>query len=245
MIRKATIKRRVTMHNIMLIEDDPQLSEIIQENLERYGYVVAQPKSFTNVVEEFVDFQPDLVLLDINLPYYDGYYLCRSFRQKSNVPIIIISARSQEMDQIMAIELGADDYITKPFTFDILHSKIKATVRRVYGEYAVKENQNTSIGELYIDSQTLTITYGEKSKELSKNEYKLLRKLMENNNAYVTREQLMEEVWDSFTFVDDNTLTVNITRIKQKLVEIGVGQVIKTKRGLGYMLQYSVGMNND
>lgn len=226
------------MYKILLIEDDVQLSKLIQENLERYGFVVYQPEQFSNIVNEFLKIKPDLILLDINLPYYDGFYLSRSFRKQSNVPIIIISARSHEVDRIMAIELGADDYITKPFTFELLQSKIKATIRRVYGEYSITKTVNTCVGELCIDAKTLTLTYQEKKVELSKNEYKLLKKLIDNHDNFVSREELIEEVWDSVTFVDDNTLTVNISRIKHTLSGMGFEDIIKSKRGVGYMLHY-------
>jgi DNA-binding response OmpR family regulator len=224
------------MYKILLIEDDQQLCELIKENLERYGYEVLIPNQFSEIVQEFSQIQPDLVLLDINLPYYDGYYLCRSFRKQSNVPILMMSARSQEMDQIMAIELGADDYITKPFTFDMLQSKVKATIRRVYGEYAVKETNTTCVGSLCLDASTLSLTFDEKKVELSKNEYKLIKKLMDDHGAFVSREELIEEVWDSVSFVDDNTLTVNITRIRNLLSQLGLDDVIKSKRGVGYKL---------
>lgn len=223
------------MYKLMLVEDDPQLSEIIKENLERYGFDVHRPVDFTNIIEEFAKINPDLVLLDINLPYYDGYFLCRSFRQQSNVPILMISARSHELDQIMAIELGADDFITKPFTFEMLHSKVKATIRRVYGEYAAKDSSNTCVSDLCIDANTLTLMYHDEKIELTKNEYKLLKKLMDQKNSFVSREELIEEVWDSITFVDDNTLTVNMSRIKGILSKLGLNQVIKGKRGVGYM----------
>lgn len=233
-------KRGTNMYKLMLIEDDPQLSTLIEANLERYGYIIYQPENFINIVDEFTRLKPDLVLLDINLPYYDGYYLCRRFRQLSNVPILIISARSQELDQIMAIELGADDYITKPFTFEILQSKVKATIRRVYGEYATKEPAAIScVGALCIDANTLTLSHHDKKLELSKNEYKLMKKLMDNHDTYISREELIEEVWDSITFVDDNTLTVNMTRIKHTLSELGFHHIIKSKRGVGYMFHYS------
>lgn len=233
------------MYKIMLIEDDHQLCGLIKENLERYGYEVVLPEHFTNIEEEFLTINPDLVLLDINLPYYDGYYLCRSFRQKSTVPILMISARSQEMDQIMAIELGADDFITKPFTFEMLQSKVKATLRRVYGEYAVKDAKSICVGSLCLDEKTMSLEHEGKRVELSKNVFKLLKKLMENENSFVSREELIEEVWDSVSFVDDNTLTVNMTRIKQTLTELGVKDLIKSKRGVGYMLQYPSGDLHD
>lgn len=232
------------MYKLLLIEDDIQLSKLIQENLERYGYVVHHPKNFSNLLEEFTSIKLDLVLLDINLPYYDGFFLCRSFRKESNVPIIIISARSQELDQIMAIELGADDYITKPFTFEIFQSKVKATIRRVYGEYATKETIKICVGPLCIDAKTLTLTCHEKKVELSKNEYKLLKKLIENKNTFISREELIEEVWDSVTFVDGNTLTVNISRIKQILFQLGFDHAIKSKRGVGYMFHFPTSMGD-
>ena len=222
----------------MLIEDDVQLSILIQEHLERYGYQVYQPESFLNIEEEFKNIQPDSVLLDINLPYFDGYYFCRTFRKQSHIPIIIISARNAELDQIMAIEMGGDDYISKPFTFDILLSKVKAAIRRAYGEYAPKERIHTNVGELSIDGNTLTLTFREKRIDLTKNEYKLLKKLLENSDTFVSREELIEEVWDSHTFVEDNTLTVNITRIKNILAQLGFGDAIRSKRGVGYTFQY-------
>nr|WP_205603809.1 response regulator transcription factor [Bacillus mesophilus] len=228
----------------MLIEDDPQLCELIKENLERYGYEVHLPIHFSKIEEEFAQLQPDLVLLDINLPYYDGYYLCRSFRKQSNVPILMVSARSHEVDQIMAIELGADDYITKPFTFEMLQSKVKATIRRVYGEYAAKETSTLCVGSLCIDAKTLTLTCGDHQVELSKNEYKLMKKLMEHHGEFLSREELIEEVWDSVTFVDDNTLTVNMTRIRHLLSELGTCFVIKSKRGVGYRLFEPVSMRD-
>ncbi|MGD6873476.1 response regulator transcription factor [Sutcliffiella horikoshii] len=224
------------MHKIMLIEDDRQLSELIGEHLERYGYKIHKPTDFQHIMESFAKVQPDLVLLDINLPYYDGYFLCRSIRKQSTVPIIIISARSTEMDQIMAMELGADDYITKPFTFELLHTKVKATIRRVYGEYASTDTGELSIDGLKLESQTLAVQFEGHRQELSKNEYILLKKLLEHHETYIPRETLIEAVWDSLTFVDDNTLTVNMTRIKQKLSSLGLPNVITSKRGVGYML---------
>lgn len=242
MLIMQTWKGETVMYKLMLIEDDVQLSMLIQEHLERYGYQVYQPESFLNIEEAFMKIQPDLVLLDINLPYFDGYYVCRAFRKKSNVPILIISARNEELDQIRAIEIGADDYIAKPFTFDILLSKVKAAIRRVYGEYATKDQIHTKIGELSIDANMLTLTFRERKIDLTKNEFKLLKKLVENNDTFVSREELIEEVWDSLTFVEDNTLTVNITRIKNILVQLGFADAIKSKRGVGYMFQYPKSM---
>ncbi|QFT89559.1 Response regulator protein GraR [Bacillus sp. THAF10] len=229
---------------IFLVEDDNQLSKLVSEHLQKYGYEVQVPADFQNIVENFSDFEPDLVLLDINLPYYDGFFLCRSIRQVSNVPIIIISARNSNMDQVLGMELGADDYITKPFTFDILLSKIKATFRRVYGEYAEKEERCLVVGQLKLDKQALTINVKDNTIELSKNEFLLVKKLMEQHKTFVTREEMMEIVWDSIHFVDDNTLTVNMTRIKRKLASLGLENVITSKRGVGYKLIVPVGITH-
>jgi len=223
------------MYKLMLIEDDMKLSALVKEYLEKYGYVVYEQKDFSNVEEQFNSLSPDLVILDINLPYYDGFYICRTIRKSSNVPIIITSARSGEMDQVMAIELGADDYITKPFKFEILISKIKSALRRTYGEYSFKEISELRIKGLFLNQNSLTMSYKEKTIELSKNEYKLIRKFIENKDRILSREELFEELWDELTFVDDNTLTVNITRIKNKFLELGITDIIKNKRKVGYI----------
>lgn len=221
------------MYKIMIIEDDKQLSSLMRECLERYRYTVYEQTNFHEIVEDFLQIKPDLVLLDIELPYFDGFHVCRTMRKSSNVPIIITSARSSDMDQIMAIELGADDYIIKPFTHELLLAKVKAALRRSYGEYAPKE-QKLVVRNLTVCDKTFTISYREQEIDATKNEYQLIKTLIENRTRIVTREELFEQLWDEKTFVDDNTLTVNITRIKQKLMQLGLSNVIKTKRGVGY-----------
>lgn len=230
------------MYKVMIIEDDVQLSSLIKENLKKYGYEVYEPDQLLHIEKEFFKIKPHLVLLDINLPYYDGYYLCRTFRKQSNVPIIIISARNEEADQIMGLELGADDYITKPFTFELLQTKVKSCLRRVYGEYANHQTQILTVGEFTLDENTYTLQYQEQTIDLTKNECKLLKKFMEHPNCYIRREDLIEEVWDSYHFIEDNTLTVNITRLKQIFNKLGFDDVIKSKRGVGYMFNTSLGM---
>jgi DNA-binding response OmpR family regulator len=227
------------MYKIMLIEDDIVLSSMIKEYIEKYGYMVYEPKDFDNIEHQFDEIKPHLVLLDINLPYYDGFYICRAIRRKSSVPIIITSARSGEMDQVMAIELGADDYITKPLKLEVLLAKVKAAFRRVYGEYSLKENKDLIIGELKLDTNNFSMVYNKKSVELSKNEYKIIKKFIENKDRPISREELFEELWDDLTFVDDNTLTVNITRVKARFMELGINNIIKNKRGIGYIFDYS------
>jgi len=227
------------MYKLMIIEDDMKLSSIVKEYFEKYDYKVFDIKEFKDIEKQFEEVNPDLILLDINLPYYDGFYLCRVIRKKSNVPIIIVSARNGDMEQVMGIELGADDYITKPFKLEILLSKVKAALRRSYGEYSAKGSNELRINKFNLDESSFKMSYKESSVELSKNEYKLVKKLTENKDKIVTREELLEVLWDDSSFVDDNSLTVNITRIKNKFLELGIEDVVKTKRGVGYFLNSS------
>ncbi len=228
------------MYKILIIEDDQSLQALLKEYLEKYEYKVSTISDFKNIESQFEQINPDLVLLDINLPYFDGFYLCRTMRRKSSVPIIIMSARTGEMEQIMGIELGADDYVIKPFNTDILHSKIKAALRRTYGEYSKSDIGGFQFNKFSLDDNSFKINYNSVTSELSKNEYKLLKKLLDKRDKIVSREELLEELWDDSSFVDDNTLTVNVTRIKNKLADIGLSDIIKTKRGTGYYFDSSL-----
>ena len=222
------------MYKVFVVEDDIKLQLAIKETLEKYDYITYLVEDFRNIEEQFDKLKPHLVLMDINLPYFDGFYFCRIFRRKSKVPIIILSARSEDASQIMGIEMGADDYITKPFNTNVFISKINAIIRRCYGEY-VAANDSFSIGDLLLDDNSFKALWKGSAIELSKNEFKLLKKLMENCDKVLSREQLLEELWDDSAFVDDNTLTVNVTRVKNKLCEAGIADAIKTKRGVGYL----------
>lgn len=228
------------MFKIMIIEDDIKLKQIIKESIERYGYSTVCVEDFKNIEQQFVTENPHLVVLDINLPYYDGFYLCRVFRRKSIIPIIIISARSGEMDQVMGIELGADDYVIKPFSIDLLLIKVKAALRRVYGEYSLSDSKVINVKGISLDESNFKIQYRGQTAELSKNEFKLVKKLLGKKDSIVSRGELLEELWDDSAFVDDNTLTVNVTRVKGKFNDLGLSDVIITKRGLGYMLDTSL-----
>lgn len=183
------------MYKIMIIEDDCSLANLIKESLEKYNYQVCIPKSLRNLEEEFKELKPDLVLLDINLPYYDGFYLCRTFRRESTVPVIFISARSSDMDQVMAMELGGDDYLVKPFSLEILIAKVKAALRRVYGEYSTANIAKTEVNSFCIDEEKFRIYYKGQSEELSKTEFKLMRILFYNRDKVVDRVELLEEMW--------------------------------------------------
>lgn len=227
------------MAKILIIEDDRKLNILMKEYLLKYSFEVIDIQNFRAVEAEILAAKADLILLDINLPYLDGFYLCRFIRKKLTVPIIIVSARDSDMEQIMGIELGADDYLVKPFHLDLLLTKIKASLRRVYGEYANAYPTLTGSNGLILNPNNFKMTYEGKDTELSKNEFRLMKKLLENNNCVVTREDLLMELWDDQTFVEDNTLTVNITRLKAKLEELGIHQVIKTLRGTGYLLEWA------
>lgn len=225
------------MPKIMIVEDDQALRAQVKELLQDYDYTVEAVENFQTVEEQFKSFEPDLVLLDINLPYYDGNHICRKLRKLSRVPIIITSARNSEMDQIFSMEVGADDYVIKPFAIPVLLAKINALLRRSYGEYRIKDmGKDCVVGQISLSNKDFTLSLGTRSVELSKNEYRLMKAFLQKPGEILTREELLELLWDNQDFVDDNTLTVNITRLKAQLMDLGMAEVIKTKRGVGYYL---------
>jgi len=217
---------------IVLIEDNDSLRQELTIFLSRYGYDVKVPDDFCNIVEFVLEETAHLILLDINLPYYDGNYVCRELRKASSVPIIIITSRDSEADELMSINMGADDFVTKPFNTQILLARISALLKRAY-------NNDISMIEwkdLKLDTSKGVAVYGKGEIELTRNEIKILHLLMKNKDTIVTRETVMNELWQSDEFVDDNTLTVNINRLRKKLEQSGAIDYIKTKRGIGYMV---------
>lgn len=224
------------MYRIFLVEDDDKISTILSDFLQKYGYDAVTAQDYSRVKEEFSTVQPDLVLLDINLPRYDGFYWCRQIRTISNVPIIFISARAGEMDQVMAIENGGDDYITKPFHFEVVLAKIKSVLRRTYGEYAASSRDVYDVAGLYLHRDRQTVVWNGTQLELTKKEFLLLDCLVKHVNQIVSREELLEALWDDVDFVDDNTLSVNVTRVRKRLEQLGIYDAIETKRGQGYRL---------
>ena len=222
------------MEKIIIIEDDEIIREELKNFLSRYGYEVVAPTSFDNVVQFILNENANLVLLDINLPIFDGYYICREVRKKSDIPIIIVTSRDSDMDELMSMNLGADDFVTKPYNTQILLARIAALLKRS------GSNTATSNILIYKDFQlnlsNATIIYNEKEIELTKNEVKILSYLINHKGEIVSRELLMEYLWSTEYFVDDSTLTVNITRLRKKLEEIGIENVIETRRGLGYIM---------
>lgn len=284
------------MHKIFIVEDDYKIAAILKKKMEQYGYEAATAANFRELMPELLAFDPHLVLLDINLPYFDGYYWCRQIRMRSSLPIIYISARSGEMDQVMAIENGGDDYVTKPIQLELLMAKVKGALRRTYGEYAAMPLAGEN-GRLMDPISSTTDAAGAESRgitdsspslrnserapasgssmiqggfmesgprnaglaklaqkglrlypvrnevewkghrlELTKNELLLAECLFSRPGEVLSREELLEALWDDIQFVDDNTLTVNVTRLRKKLEELGIPKLIDTVRGQGYKL---------
>jgi two-component system, OmpR family, response regulator len=225
-------------YRIMIAEDDDKIAQILGNYLEKYGYRTLRAGHFDDIKHEFLELKPDLVLLDVNLPRYDGFYWCRQIRTVSNIPILFISARTGEMDQVMAIENGGDDYITKPFHLEVVLAKIKSSLRRVYGEYAVPTEQRDVLSTegLLLDRTKNLLEWNGKNIELTRNECLLYHALAAKAGRIVGREKLLETLWDDAQFVDDNTLTVNVTRLRKKLEQIGIEGALETVRGQGYRL---------
>ncbi|MDO5157096.1 MAG: response regulator transcription factor [Eubacteriales bacterium] len=225
------------MYKILVVEDDISLRSQLVDTLRVNGYEVFYVEDFHTVVEQVDRLQPDLIVLDINLPYMDGNYFCRAIRKKHNMPIIFTSARNSESDQILSMELGGDDYVVKPFNVQVLMSKISASLRRCYGEYnsGSSGGRDITVKGITLDDLGMKLSYKGESYELSKNEYKLLKIFMQNPDEVISRETLLGEIWDDKSFVDDNTLTVNMTRLKKIFESMGLENSIKTKRGMGYI----------
>ena len=224
------------MEKIIIVEDDKIIREELQSFLSKYGYEVVAPSEFENIVEFILNENANLVLLDINLPLFDGYYICREVRKKSEVPIIVVTSRDSDMDELMSINLGADDFVTKPYNTQILLARIGALLKRS-GSNTVSTNILT-YKDFQLNLSNATVLYNGKEIDLTKNEVKILSYLINHKGEIVSRELLMEYLWTSEFFVDDSTLTVNITRLRKKLEEIGIENVIETRRGLGYIMPW-------
>lgn len=224
-------------YRIMIVEDDAKIAGILGDELERFGYDVVLTADFGRVKDEFIATSPHLVLLDINLPRFDGYYWCRQIRTISKVPVIFISARADDFDQVRALENGGDDYITKPFNLELVRAKVGSALRRAYGEYAAADDMDVlSVGDLVLNPATNRVRFRDGEVELSPKEFSLLMTLARRAGEIVTRDELLEALWDDVDFVDDNTLTVNVARVRRRLQQLRSPAVIETKRGQGYRL---------
>ena len=220
-------------NKIFIIEDDDKIRNELCTFLNRYGYETKYSLDFEHIVDEVLKEKYHLILLDINLPYFDGYYICREIRKKSSVPIIVVTSRDSEIDELMSMNLGADDFITKPYNTQILLARISSLLRRTYRS---QESEILEYKNLQHDLSKSEVEYKGNKIELSKNESKILYVLMKNKEKIVSRNEIIESLWESDEFIDDNTLTVNINRLRKKLEEIGAVDFIKTKRGQGYIL---------
>lgn len=232
------------MFKLMVIEDDAALYQEVKERLLNWSYEVYGVNDFRQVFQEFTALKPDLVIIDIQLPYYDGFHWCRLIRSHSSVPIIFLSSRDHPTDMVMSMQLGADDYMQKPFHFDVLIAKIQAVLRRVY-QYNTEQIELRNWCGAAVDYKKNTVSKGQHSVTLTKNEMFILVRLLEQKNRIVSREALIESLWEDSRFISDNTLTVNVNRLRKKLEELDLGRYIETKVGQGYMAIEEEGTAHD
>lgn len=224
------------MEKILIVEDDEKLRNELEIFLNNNGYLSETLKTFNNTLNDILKINPELVLLDINLPNADGEYICKEIRKKSNMPIIIITSRDNEIDELLSINNGADHYITKPFNIHILLAKINSLLRRTKSQENIDK---IDAKDFILNINKSTIEKDNNIIELTKNEFRILKYLVQNRNKIVSREDIMMCLWDSDNFIGDSTLTVNITRVRYKLEEIGLKELLETKRGQGYILKGS------
>lgn len=220
---------------IFIVEDDPVIASAVAEHIASWGGEPRIARNFQNIVQEFVEFDPQLVLLDVGLPFYNGYHWCSEIRRFSSVPIIFVSSASDNMNIVMAINMGADDFIAKPFDLNVLTAKVQAMLRRTYdlgGQTRLLQHRDA-----VLNTDDSTLTYHGERVELTKNEYRILQVLMENKGKTVSRDVLMQRLWESDSFVDENTLSVNVARLRKKLDGAGLENFIATKKGMGYIVE--------
>lgn len=223
------------MYRILIVEDEQAIAQVLARHLTRWGYAVERVTAFDRVLETFLAYDPQLVLLDIRLPFFNGYHWCAEIRKVSKAPIIFISSAGENMNIVMAMSMGGDDFLAKPFDLDVVTAKVQALLRRTY-EFAGQTDILQAKG-LILHLADAVLLVGDKRVELTKNEFGILRLLLENKGRAVSREAIMQRLWDTDSFVDDNTLTVNIARLRKKLEEAGAPDVIVTRKGLGYLIE--------
>lgn len=221
------------MERIFIVEDEPRLREELCSVLEKNGYECILAEQFEQITEDIVKAAPDLVLLDLGLPVYDGFYICRKLRQVSEVPVIVVTSSDSDMDELMSLNLGADDFITKPYNIHILLAHIAAVLIRSHGR---KGSLMMTHKGLALDIGKSRVLHENQSVDLTKNELGILRCLIEHKDTIVSRDELIQELWEMEEFVEDATLTVNINRLRKKLADVGLSDYLTTKRGQGYMV---------
>ena len=223
------------MHKILIIEDDEIIAKSIEKELSNWGFISKRITDFQNIIPQFVEFDPQLILLDITLPFFNGYHWCSEIRKLSKVPIVFISSASDNMNIVMAMNMGGDDFISKPFDVHVLIAKIQAILRRTY-DFSTSSNLLEHRGAI-LNINDNSVSYNGEKVELTKNEYKILQTLLENKNKTVSRDNLMIKLWETDNYVEENTLNVNVTRLRKKLESIGLNNFIKTKKGRGYIVE--------
>ena len=224
------------MYKIMIVEDEEKIRNIIKTSFEKWGFQAYCVDNFSNVFEDFNLITPHIIVMDINLPEFDGFYWCNKIRSISKVPVLFLSSRSTNMDIIMGVNMGGDDYITKPFAIEVLIAKVNALLRRAYS-YIETSTETIEYKGVILSIKDNTVFYEDKNLELTKNEFKILYVLMKKHESIVSREKLMQELWEDESFIDDNTLTVNINRLRKKLSEIGIEEFVKTIKNQGYIIR--------
>lgn len=223
------------MYKIMIVEDDFVIAGVVSGHLSKWGYQTVCVEDFAAVMDTFRAEKPQLVLMDISLPFYDGFYWCSEIRRESQVPILFLSSADDNMNLVMAIHLGADDFIAKPFSMEVLTAKVQALLRRTY-DFTTSRSV-LSCGRLLLHLEDGKAEYEGTSCELTKNEFRILKLLMERKGSIVSRDTIMRSLWEDESFIDDNTLTVNMTRIRRKLEQLGCHELIRTKKGMGYLIE--------
>lgn len=223
------------MYKILLVEDDAKIREIIRRELEKWDITVTAAGDFSDILGLFLEEKPHLVILDVNLPSRDGFYWCGRIREASSTPVFFISCRDTAMDVVMAVSRGGDDYIAKPFSLEVLTAKVTALLRRAY-DYRDDRAETVVRGGACLRLADNTLVSGERAVELTRNEFRILRLLMQNGGAIVSRERIIRELWDDESFIDDNTLTVNVNRLRRRLAEAGLQDFIRTVKNQGYIV---------
>ena len=223
------------MYRIFIVEDDMTIARTLAEHLKKWDYKAEYAKDFKNIIERFIEFDPQLVILDIMLPLFNGFHWCQEIRKISKVPIIFLSSANDNMNIVMAMNMGGDEFIEKPFDLNVVTAKVQAVLRRAYSFQGAVEVMEYKGMVLKIDDATLSFQGQER--ELTKNEFRILKLMMEKAGRIISRDEIIERLWESDEFIDDNTLTVNVTRLRRKLDSIGISDVIKTKKGIGYILE--------
>ena len=222
------------MYRILIVEDDMTIAKVLAAHLEKWGYETRCAENFKNIMNDFLDFEPQLLMLDIGLPFFNGFHWCQEIRKVSQVPIMFLSSLDDNMNIVMAMNMGGDEFIEKPFDLNVVTAKVQALLRRTYA-FQGSSNLLEHDG-IMLNLGDATVLYQDQKVELTKNEFRILQILFERAGKIVSRDEIIERLWDSDEFIDDNTLTVNVARLRKKLEEAGMHDVIRTKKGIGYML---------